>query len=233
LDVYLVFDAADEAGKALPVFCADLRDMDLFHGIAREGAIAGQRFLASERAKEVSPFDLKLLAWNFKRVGRLLQAIELLRLNVVQFPQSVDAHRELINTMRQAQSSLAETAREYSALADELLRRGQDPRLARWFHQWLEARARPRQIAKREAVACAGTYGDRRFVAEGGNLYVLRSDGANTVKYRLQKAAGRLFVIDDDFLHGVRFEFAISSETGAATLTVLAIDGSRSEIARR
>jgi 3-keto-L-gulonate-6-phosphate decarboxylase len=88
-------------------------------------------------------------------------------------------------------------------------------------------------MSEREAAAYAGTYDDRRFVAERGNLYLLRGGGANAVKYRLQKAAGRLFVIDDDFLDGVRFEFAISSETGAATLTVLAIDGSRSEIARR
>ncbi len=233
LDVYLVFDAADEAGKALPVFCADLRDMDLFHSIAREGAIAGQRFLASERAKQVSPFDLKLLAWNFKRDGRLLQAIELLRLNVVQFPQSVDAHRELINTMRQSQSSLAETAQAYSTLGDELLRRRQDPRLALWFYQWLEARARPRQIPEPEAVAYAGTYGDRRIVAERGNLYLFRGDGANAVKYRLLNVADGLFVIDDDFLDGVRFEFAPASETGAATLTVLAIDGSCTETARR
>jgi CubicO group peptidase (beta-lactamase class C family) len=233
LDLYLVLDAPDEAGKALPVFCAELRDLDLVHSIAREGVVAGQRYLASERAKGATPFDLKLLAWNFKRDGRLPQAIELLRLNVVRFPQSVDAHRELINTMRQSQSSLAETAQAYSALADDLLRRGQDSWLTRWFHQWLEARARPRKIPNREAAAYAGTYGERRFVAERGSLYLVRGAGADVVRYRLQKAADGLFVIDDDFLDGVRFEFAPASETGVAILTVLTIDGSRTETARR
>jgi CubicO group peptidase (beta-lactamase class C family) len=233
LDLYLVFDSADDTGRALPVFCADLRDMDLYHDMAREGVTGGQRHLPSVQAEPASPFDLKLLAWNFKREGRLRQAVELLRLNVVQFPRSVDAHREFINTMRQSQCSLAETARAYSGLVDELLRRGQDPRLANWFYQWLNARARPAKISEREVAAYAGTYGDRRIVAERGSLYLFRGDSASAVRYRLVKVADRLFVIDDDFLDGVRIEFATSSKTGAATLTMLSIDGSRTEVTRR
>jgi CubicO group peptidase (beta-lactamase class C family) len=232
LGIYLVFDVPDATGKATPVFCADPGRMDLYRTIARQKVATGQRSLAAMREKSADPFDLELLAWNFKREGRLREAVEVLRLNVLQFSQSVGAHRELVNTMRMAEWSVPQRAVAYSALVDELPRQKQDPRLARWFHQWLDARAHPVQTPGREAAAWAGTYGDRHVVAEGGNLYYWRGDAAGAPRYRLVKAVDGRYVVDDDFLDGSRFEFTVARQTGVATMIVVSIDGRRTALPR-
>jgi CubicO group peptidase (beta-lactamase class C family) len=234
LGVSLVFDATDPAGKASPVFCTDPRFVDLYRTIAARGPAPGQRRIEDLLTPNpVDPFDLKLLAWNFKREGRMHDAAEVLRLNVLRFPQSIDTHREFLNTMRLSKASVAERAGDYAALVDELIRQNANPELARWFHQWLDARAHPEEIPEPEAAACAGTYGDRHVAAEGRSLYYLRGESAHAIRYRLLKAADGSFVIDDDFLDGARFAFTRSEASRAATMTVVSIDGRRTEIVRR
>ena len=97
LELFLVFDLDDKGLPVQPVFHKNEVTEHLYRKMVSAGMESA--FAYFEEAKEdiKDEFDLRFLAHHFESLGRTAEALELLRLNVLRFPGSIECNRNFIN----------------------------------------------------------------------------------------------------------------------------------------
>ena len=104
--------------------------------------------------------------------------------------------------------------------------------IVQWFSQWIKARAFPISLSNEELNRYIGKYGPRRIDIKNGDLYYYRSDRRTPREYRLLKAYGNTFILDDDYPDVFRLKFVMDKNNKAAKIIGLYIDGSSNESIR-
>lgn len=229
LEMYLVFHGNDNGDSRQPVFHKSRETAILFDTVVKNGIAAGIRQFDGFKDRIRDELDLKFLASNLIRQDKYNEALEILRLNVLKFPRSIPTHRVFINHHRKIYDLEATTA-QYKTLLKHLNREKQDLHLTRWFTQWLYARTFPVPLTDNDSRRYTGDYDGRHITVENGYLIYHRRGPR---RYRLLKVSRHVFVVDDDYLDGVRFEFEPGSQEKAEKMIAHYIDGGKSEFFRQ
>lgn len=231
LELFLIFEFNQKGVPEHPVFFKTEETEKLYYTIVNKGISAGVNQFEAMKENIEDEFDLKFLAYNLRLTDKQSEAIEVLKLNVLRFPQSIANHRELRKSFLK-HNDLKSLSTVYSKMLKSLKNGQKDYGNVKWFAQWIKARAFPITLSNEEVRWYTGKYGPRYIIHKNGDLYYYRDDRVPVREYRLLKAYGNTFILDDDYPDVFRLKFVMGKNNKATKVIGLSIDGSRNESIR-
>lgn len=231
IELFLIFQLDDQGAPVHPVFHKSEETAELYYTIINKGIAAGIRQFRELKDNIDDSFDLKFLANNLRSIDKQNEALEVLRLNVLRFPESVICHREYKNNFSKY-NDIKDLSHQYDQMLDRLKTGKGSYKVFQWYTQLYKARAFPVSLSNKELNRYTGKYGPRRIVIKKGDLYYYRDDWSTPREFKLLKLSGNVFVLDDDYLDGFRLGFEIDKNNRTSGIIGLYIDGSRDEFKR-
>lgn len=231
LELFLIFEFDDTGVPKHPVFFKTEETAKLYYTIVNKGISAGINQFEAVKNNIKDQFDLKFLAYNLRLIDKHDDAVEVLKLNVLRFPQSVANHREFRKYFLK-HKDIKTLSNIYAKMLNRLKKGKKDYEIVQWFSQWIKARAFPIRFSNEELNRYIGNYGPRRIIIKNGDLYYYRSDRRTPREYRLLKAYENTFILDDDYPDVFRLKFVMDKNNKAAKIIGLYIDGSSNESIR-
>ena len=231
LELFLVFPSNKKKEPVSPLFFKTAATEKLYHTIVDSGISAGVNQFKAIKETIKDPFDLKFLAYNLGLIAKQNEAIGVLKLNVLRFPQSIANHREFRESFLK-HNDIKSLSNVYAKMLKSLKKGQKGYGIVEWFSQWIKSRAFPIPLSNEVLSRYTGKYGPRHMFIKNGDLYYYRDDRQLTREYRLLKAYGNTFILDDDYPDIFRFEFVMGKNNKAASVIGFTIDGSRYESIR-
>ena len=231
IELFLIFQLDDQGVPVHPVFHKSEETAKLYYTIINKGITEGIKQFQELKDRFNDPFDLKFLANNLRLIEKQNEALEVLRLNVLRFPESVICHREYKNNFSKY-NDIKDLSHQYDQMLDRLKTGESNHKVFLWFAQLYKARAFPVSLSNKELNRYTGKYGPRCIVIKEGDLYYYRDDWSAPREYKLLKLSGNVFILDDDYLDGFRLGFGMDKNNKASKIIGLSIDGSRDEFKR-
>jgi hypothetical protein len=243
IEEFLFFEPDTEGGSINVDVHKSEEIAKLYHTILDSGIDAGITLFRELKNRIDDEYHLKSLADRFGKEQKRAEAIEVLRLNVLLFPGSLNTHRELIKRFTDVpgEGGPLKRLKALAGIYDRLLKEstsglsGDSPGLSvlRWYTQWLKARAYPLPISDEEKKRIAGTYGPRHIIVKKGNLYYYR-DSPKITMYPMVKLSENLFALDDNYpdILRIRFVMGKNKNNQAIKLIRIYLGGQRDESVR-
>jgi CubicO group peptidase (beta-lactamase class C family) len=231
LELLLIFELDEKGVPKHPVFFKTEETAKLYYTIVNKGISAGVNQFEAVMKNIKDAFDLKFLAYDLRLMDKQIEAVEVLKLNVLRFPWSVANHREFREHFLK-HNDIKALSDIYVKMLNRLKKGKKGYEIVQWFSQWIKARAFPIKLSNEELSRYIGKYGPRRIIIKNGDLYYYRDDREIIREYRLLKVYENTFILDDDYPDVFRLRFVMGKNNQAAKVIGLDIDGSTNESIR-
>jgi CubicO group peptidase (beta-lactamase class C family) len=230
LELFLTFEFDDNGNPIKPVFHKTEVTEKLYDTIRGQGIAASIKQFEELKDGIKDEFDLKFLAYNLSLIGKHDEALEVLRLNVARFNQSLNCHRYFVKKYLELKD-IQSLSRAYEQILHQLKKEQKDYTIVQWYDEWLRARAYPIPLSDEEKERYVGNYGPRHVIVKNGELYYYR-DNPIIREYRMVKLSENVFVLDDNFTDEFRIKFVLGKDNKASKLIGFYINGYQDESVR-